>query len=118
MPSATSLAPISPKRFATIYSLLLGFIILFALAPIISVILSGWLASANGCMLDEGSTHPCVILGADRGELLYTMFVLGWFMFLTLPAGALAFVVWLVVLLVHRSSWRRGPAATATSTAS
>jgi hypothetical protein len=57
--------------------------------------------------VDEGSVHPCVIKGKDYGQLLYTLGMMGWLMLVTLPAGAFAFVLWLIVLLVHRSSWRK-----------
>lgn len=78
-----------------------------ALAPIGSVVLCSWIAQAHGCRVDEGSVHPCVIGGKDRGELLYTMGVLGWLMLITLPAGALAFFIWLLVLILHRRAWAK-----------
>src|SRR3954464_12424829 len=96
------------KKFPwTTYLTLLVLILAFALAPIGSVAVAGFLANAHGCRLDEGSAHPCVIGGKDRGELLYTLGVLGWLMLITLPAGAVAFAVWLVVVLLHRGRWQR-----------
>ncbi|MDQ6622631.1 MAG: hypothetical protein M3Y86_03995 [Verrucomicrobiota bacterium] len=96
------------KRFPWLaYLLVLGFIGLVALAPIISVFVAGSIASAHGCRLDEGGFYPCVINGKDWGETLGTMGVLGWFMLLTLPAGAVAFLIWLIILLLHRSRWSR-----------
>ena len=67
------------------------------------------IANAAGCRVDEGSVHPCVISGHDYGELLYTLGVMGWFMLITLPAGALAFAAWLLTLLLHRAAWRKRP---------
>ncbi|MEP6673410.1 MAG: hypothetical protein ABJF10_29955 [Chthoniobacter sp.] len=100
------------KKFPwAIYWIVLSLILLVMLAPVGSVVLAGTLANAYGCHVDEGSVHPCVIAGADRGELLYTLGVLGWLMLLTLPAGLLACVVWLIVLLVHRAAWRKRSAA-------
>jgi hypothetical protein len=102
------------KRFPTlIYVVVLGLIVLIALAPVLSVVVSSAIANAAGCALDEGGSHPCVIGGKDWSEALYTMFVLGWFMLLTLPAGALAFAVWTVTLVLHRGSWRRRQSAAA-----
>lgn len=103
--------PVKPRgKFPWIIYLVVLFLILaVTLAPVGSLVLSGWIANANGCALDEGSAHPCVIGGVDRGELLYTMFVLGWLMFLTFPAGALAFTGWLIVFLLHRLAWRKRP---------
>jgi hypothetical protein len=96
------------RRFPwVLYIIALVFIAAFALAPIASVMACSWIANAHRCKVDEGSVHPCIINGVDRGPLLYQLGVLGWLMLVTLPAGALAFAVWLVVLIVHRTSWRK-----------
>jgi hypothetical protein len=97
-----------PQRFPwKIYGLALTLILLFALAPVIGVVLSSWLADANGCTLHEGGINSCVILGVDWGELFYTLFVLGWFMLATLPLGAGAVIVLVVVLIIHWLAWRQ-----------
>jgi hypothetical protein len=83
------------------YAIALVIILVFALWPMASVAISGFIAETNGCVLNEGSIHPCVVDGTDIGPSLYTGFVLGWFMLATIPIGAVAFVVWLGVLLVH-----------------
>jgi hypothetical protein len=90
-----------------IYLLVLVLILAFTLAPIGSVVACSWIANAYGCKVDEGSVHPCLINGIDRGELLYTLGVLGWLMLVTLPVGGLAVLVWIVVLIVHRSRWKK-----------
>jgi hypothetical protein len=96
------------KKFPwVIYLLVLVLILAFTLAPIGSVVACGWIANAHGCNVDEGSVHPCVINGVDRGELLYTLGVLGWLMLVTLPVGGMAFIGWLVILIVHRTRWRK-----------
>jgi hypothetical protein len=84
------------KRFPWIlYWIVLVLIVLVALAPVGSVVACGLIANAHGCRVDEGSGHPCMINGKDYGQLLYTLGVMGWLMLVTLPAGALAFVLWL-----------------------
>lgn len=90
-----------------VYALVLVLILAFALWPVASVALSGWLAQANGCDLDEGSIHACMIDGSDWGPTLYTMFVMGWFMLATLPMGAMGLAIWLLVLVAHYLVWRR-----------
>jgi hypothetical protein len=90
-----------------IYFVALFVILTVALAPVGSVIVCSWVANAHGCRVDEGSVHPCVIGGKDYGQLLYTLGVLGWLMIATIPGGALALIVWLIVLILHRASWRR-----------
>ncbi len=51
-----------PKRFPWVWYLLALFVIVaFAFAPIGSVMLCAAIANANGCKVDEGSAHPCII---------------------------------------------------------
>ena len=96
------------SRFPWIpYWIFLVLIILFALAPIGSVILCSVIASAFGCKVDEGSVHPCIVNGHDYGQMLYTLGVMGWLMLATLPLGAVAFMIWLIALVLHRSRWKR-----------
>jgi hypothetical protein len=96
------------KRFPWILYLIgLVLIVLFAFAPVGSVILCSAIANAYGCKVDEGSVHPCIIGGHDYGELLYSLGVLGWLMLLTLPGGLLALVFWLIALILHRVTWRK-----------
>ncbi len=96
------------ERFPWIWYLLALFVIFgFAFAPIGSVMLCAAITNAYGCKVDEGSMHPCIINGQDYGQLLYTLGVLGWLMLVTLSAGLFAFVVWLIILILHRQSWRK-----------
>ena len=96
------------KQFPWIlYWIVLLLIIVVALAPVGSVVACGVIANAHGCRVDEGSIHPCVVNGKDYGPLLYQLGVMGWLMLVTLPAGVVAFTVWLLVLLLHRSRWRK-----------
>lgn len=90
------------RRFPWIgYGVALALIVFIAALPLISVFLTYLIADANGCRVDEGSVHPCVVMGVDIGGLLYTMGVLGWLMLASLPLGALAVIAWLAVLIVH-----------------
>ena len=85
------------KRFPWIvYWIVLVLIILVALAPMGSVVACGLIANANG---------------QDYGHLIYTLGVLGWLMLVTLPAGVFAFVIWLIILILHREAWRKRVAA-------
>src|SRR4030095_1190918 len=96
------------RRFPWILECIaLVLIVLVAFAPVGSVIACGLIANAHGCRVDEGSAHPCVINGKDYGQLLYSLGVMGWLMLVTIPGGAVAFIIWLVILLVHRSNWRK-----------
>jgi hypothetical protein len=77
--------------------LIIACIVLIGIAPIISTAIAGSIASANGCDLDEGSIHPCLINGVDYGEMLYTLGVMGWLMLASIPIAAGLFVIYLVV---------------------
>jgi hypothetical protein len=55
--------------------------------------------------LDEGNIHACPLLGVDLGGVLYFFGMFGWFMLMTIPFGAIGFLVWLgfaAVLLIRR----------------
>jgi hypothetical protein len=96
------------KRFPWLWYMLALFVIVaFAFAPIGSVMLCAAIANAYGCKVDEGSVHSCIINGHDYGELLYSLGVMGWFMLVTIPGGLVAFVSWLIFLILHRVSWRK-----------
>ncbi len=81
--------------------------ILFAISPIISLLIAGTVANVLGCELHEGFTNPCVLAGADLGELLYFMSVAGWFALFTLPIGVGAAFIGLVIGLVRLIMARR-----------
>ncbi len=95
-----------PPRFPwRAYVVALLAIVVFALWPLGSVVLTSLIANAAGCQVDEGSARACIIVGVDMGEALYAMGVLGWFSLVTLPLGAGAALVWLITLLIHRLAW-------------
>ncbi|HRK20116.1 MAG TPA: hypothetical protein PK970_14270, partial [Hyphomicrobiaceae bacterium] len=74
--------------------------VVFAIAPMLSMLLAGTIASHYGCTLNEGNPHPCVIAGADRGHTLYNMAMMGWLTIFTLPYGVGAVLLWLVAEVV------------------
>src|SRR5437660_9892599 len=96
------------KRFPWIlYWIVLVLIVLVAFAPVGSVVACGLIANAHGCRVDEGSVHSCVSNGKDYGQLLYTVGVLRWLMLVTLARVACACVLWPIVLISDRATWRR-----------
>lgn len=70
-------------------------IILLTLAPLISAFSAEAIASALGCTLNEANTN------CPMGDVLYSMFVVGWLGIGTLPIGGLALAV---AILVHITS--------------
>ncbi|NDV00156.1 hypothetical protein [Pseudoroseicyclus tamaricis] len=74
--------------------LILGLILLaIGLAPVASVALASFIAERAGCELHEGFTNPCLVGGRDIGGTLYTMFVAGWYMLLSLPVALVGLVM-------------------------
>lgn len=94
------------------YGIFLVLILLFAALPVISVALSSIIAETSGCALNEARAHPCMFLGVDAGELLYALFVMGWLMLFTIPAGVVLLGVWLMALIFQWLRWRTARRAT------
>jgi hypothetical protein len=74
-------------------------LVLYTIGPVLSVLLASLIANVLGCNLNEGNVHPCKCLGIDIGELLYSMFVMGWLALVTLPTGAMAILAFLAVTI-------------------
>jgi hypothetical protein len=90
------------KRFPFIwYALVLVPLVLFAIAPLVSVFIASSIAEAHGCALNVSRVHPCIVNGTDYGQTLLTMSMMAWMSLFTLPVGAVAFMIWLTVLIVH-----------------
>jgi hypothetical protein len=85
------------KRLMSI-SLLL--ILLLWAAPLLLALAAGGIASALGCVLNEGSIHPCMLFGSDIGKPLYTMGVLGWLSIIGIPFAAIALAIWAIVAVI------------------
>jgi hypothetical protein len=94
---------VSKRSPAGGFAIALVVIVLLTMAPVLSVLLSFGVAAAAGCSVNEASTTPCEMFGADIGALLATLFTSGWFILLTLPLGLCAFAAWLVAFLVWRN---------------
>ena len=82
-------------RIPLIYALL----VLYTIGPLILAIGAGKIAEANGCTLNEGSVHPCIIGGKDWGHTLYSMGVMGWFCLITVPTGAVGLLIYTIGLI-------------------
>jgi len=83
-----------------IHLLVLFSIILCAISPFFAVAYAGSVAEKYGCELNEGSIHPCMVEGVDRGADLYSLGMLGWLGIATLPLGLAAAVLYIVIVLI------------------
>ena len=88
-------------------------ILLFAIGPFIGVAYAGSLAGKYGCQLDEGSAHPCLVNGVDRGDDLYALGMLGWLGLVTIPLGMAVLAVYLLLVLVFSLARRKRRKGTA-----
>lgn len=95
-------APFGRSRFGLAGLVLLTLVVWM---PLLGVLISGELASALGCPLNEGGTYPCIVLGVDIGGLLATLFVLGWLMLVTFPFMLITAGLW--AGLIVRWGWQR-----------
>lgn len=77
------------------------------IAPLGIGLIAEGVASLANCELNEGSVHPCVIVGHDWGETLYAMGMFPWFLLITFPLFGGVLLVWLILEIVHASSRRR-----------
>jgi hypothetical protein len=75
-------------------------LIFYTWAPVVSTMTASAIAKASGVELDEGSKHPCFIMGHDFGGILYTMYGMAWVALLTLPTGFLATICFSAFLLI------------------
>ena len=82
------------------HGLVIFLIILLAFSPLIATMIAGTIANANGCELDKGSVHPCIVNGEDIGQTLYTLGVLGWLALATLPLGLIAIVLYIAAAAI------------------
>lgn len=93
------------------FRILMALAVLACFAPLASLAVSAWIASANDCTLHEGFVNPCVIRGVDWGSTLYSMAMLGWLMIATLPIAAGLASIWVIVEVVRWARRRRRASA-------
>ena len=97
----------APKFPWRVYIVLAILIIVIGLLPLFGVVFADTVANLNGCTLNEGTVHVCMVGGSDWGGLLYALFVLAWLLLATLPLAGGALLVLLVILIIHFIAWRR-----------
>lgn len=56
-------------------------------------------AERAGYQVNEAFAQPCLVAGADWGDLLVTLFSMGWLMLVTAPFMRASLVVWALVLI-------------------
>ena len=103
-----SVTPATVRRFPwLVYWLLFGLIALIAMLPIITTVAAAAIANAYGCNISEGLKSACMINGQDWGDWLQFGGLSILYVFLTWPLAFVLFIIWLIVLLVHRSRFNK-----------
>ena len=97
---------LNAMRARTIFGILLVLVALVAFGPALVAPGQPEIAEAFGCQVDLNRVIPCVIGGKDYGQTFYDLGFLIWYSYLSLPAGAVLFGLWLVaaVIALHRAS--------------
>ena len=90
-----------------IYWVLFALIVLLGMLPLFTTLFAVGIAEANGCTISESVLTPCVIGGTDWGYWLQFGGMSVLYIFLTFPLAFVVFIIWLIVLLIHRGIFRR-----------
>jgi hypothetical protein len=92
-------------RARTVFILLLIFILLVAFGPALIAVVSQTIAEAFGCQVDLNRVIPCVIGGKDYGGTFYNLGFAIWYSYLSIPAGLVLFVLWLIAAVIVFFGW-------------
>ena len=95
--------------------LAVGLVAFLTVLPVTGALAAGAVASAFGCTLSEAGASPCVVGGTDIGDGLGFWGMAPWFLFVTVPAGALALAAVGVSGALLTSRARRGDRNEATA---
>ncbi|MEO6014584.1 MAG: hypothetical protein ABIQ30_13490 [Devosia sp.] len=93
------------------YWWLLALIFVIGCLPIFTTLFAVGIAQANDCSISETIRNPCIIGGSDWSEWLQFGGISFWYFLLSAPLAFILFVVWLIVLLIHRVRFSRKAAA-------
>ena len=77
----------------------------FSVIPLLVTATAAIIAWLNGCELNEGKPHPCVVCGADIGETLYAMGMMAWLCLITLPVGGAMAAACAVKCVIDVAVW-------------
>jgi hypothetical protein len=60
-----------------------------------------------GSRVDEGGASTTIVNGKDIGPTLHRMFTSTWFMFITIPTGFIALIIFVIIASVQESNDRK-----------
>ena len=71
--------------------------IVYAVIPIVSMLIAATIANIYGCSINESGTSVCETPIGDLGELLSMMGIFGWFVFFTVPTGLIGLIIAIIL---------------------
>ena len=83
-----------------VFGILLVLIALVAFGPALIAVVSQTVVEAFGCQVDLNRVIPCEIGGKDYGQTFYDLGFSIWYSYLSLPAGAVLFGIWVVAAII------------------
>ena len=107
----TSPAPVARRFPWAVYWVLFTLIFVLGNIPVITTVVSAAIANAYNCNISEGLLNPCVINGTDYGSDLQFGGMSFLYIFVTWPVAFVLFLIWIIVLLVHRARFKSRSAA-------
>jgi hypothetical protein len=83
-----------------VFGILLVLIALVAFGPALIAVVSQTVVEAFGCQVEFNRVIPCEIGGKDYGQTFYDLGFSIWYPYLSLPAGAVLFGIWVVAAII------------------
>ncbi len=74
----------------------------FAILPILSILLTIVAAALFGCSVNETAPRSCPTPLGDWGEMLYLLGVFGWLIFISIPVGIAGILLGLALYIFAR----------------
>ena len=76
-------------------------IALLSILPVIVTVIAVGVAQSYNCQINESYVSPCLIGGTDWGSTLQWTGNSFWMLLISMPAGFVLFVIWLIVFILH-----------------
>ena len=83
-----------------VFGIPLVLIALVAFGPALIAVVSQTVPEAFGCQVDLNRVIPCEIGGKDYGQTFYDLGFSIWYLYLSLPAGAVLFGIWVAAAII------------------
>lgn len=86
-------------------------ILIIGIAPILVAGLASFVGECLDCIVNEAATHSCVRWGISFGEVLSSMFMMGWFFLISVPIAFFLFILWTIYAIKKISNKKNDTSA-------